>query len=312
MPDDWRTFNTRSLLGGSLLGQKKYAEAEPLLLSGYQGMKQREEKIPAVSMGRLREAGQRLVELYEVTGRPEQASEWKERLTIDQANVQAATRAAIVITRGELRAGHGRWEEAVADLANALEMNPKDHGVWFSLAPLLVQSGDLAGYRKHCRAMLARFRETKDPWIADRTCKACLLVPLAGEDIATAAYLADVAVTLGKDFQDITWFQFSKSLAEYRQGHFASAAEWANKVLTKSQAVEMCRVVAYMVLAMSQWCLNRVDEALAALAKGDEIAETKLPKLESGGAYFFREWVIAHILLREAKALTGGSSKNRP
>src|SRR5262249_2408509 len=38
-PDEWRTFETRSLLGASLLGQKKYAEAEPLLLQGYEGMK---------------------------------------------------------------------------------------------------------------------------------------------------------------------------------------------------------------------------------------------------------------------------------
>ncbi len=27
------------MLGGALLGQKKYAEAEPLLLKGYEGMK---------------------------------------------------------------------------------------------------------------------------------------------------------------------------------------------------------------------------------------------------------------------------------
>src|SRR5262249_27677068 len=31
-PEAWTTFNTQSLLGGALLGQKKYAEAEPLLL----------------------------------------------------------------------------------------------------------------------------------------------------------------------------------------------------------------------------------------------------------------------------------------
>jgi hypothetical protein len=30
---DWRTFNARSLLGGSLLNQKKYAEAERLLIA---------------------------------------------------------------------------------------------------------------------------------------------------------------------------------------------------------------------------------------------------------------------------------------
>src|SRR5438046_9890167 len=39
-PDDWQTFNAKSILGGSLLGQKKYAEAQPLLISGYEGMKQ--------------------------------------------------------------------------------------------------------------------------------------------------------------------------------------------------------------------------------------------------------------------------------
>jgi eukaryotic-like serine/threonine-protein kinase len=36
MPDDWSTFNTMSMLGGALLGQKKYAAAEPLLLKGYE------------------------------------------------------------------------------------------------------------------------------------------------------------------------------------------------------------------------------------------------------------------------------------
>ena len=31
-PRTWRTFNGQSMLGGMLLGQEKYAEAEPLLL----------------------------------------------------------------------------------------------------------------------------------------------------------------------------------------------------------------------------------------------------------------------------------------
>ena len=37
-PDDWQRFRAESLLGASLAGEKKYAEAEPLLLEGYQGM----------------------------------------------------------------------------------------------------------------------------------------------------------------------------------------------------------------------------------------------------------------------------------
>ena len=44
--DVWSTFNSRSMLGGALLGQTKYAEAGPLLLKGYEGMKQRQRSIP--------------------------------------------------------------------------------------------------------------------------------------------------------------------------------------------------------------------------------------------------------------------------
>ena len=45
-PDDWPRFNAMSLLGGALLGQGRYAEAEPLIVAGYEGMKAREAKIP--------------------------------------------------------------------------------------------------------------------------------------------------------------------------------------------------------------------------------------------------------------------------
>ena len=47
-PNTWTPFDTKSLPGrGVLLGQKKYADAELLLLSGYEGMKQRKDTIPA-------------------------------------------------------------------------------------------------------------------------------------------------------------------------------------------------------------------------------------------------------------------------
>jgi tetratricopeptide (TPR) repeat protein len=76
-PDAWNTFNTQSILGGALLGQKKYAEAEPLLVEGYEGMKQRQAQIPlTIRSTCLAEAAERLVQLYEATGRDEQAAAW--------------------------------------------------------------------------------------------------------------------------------------------------------------------------------------------------------------------------------------------
>ena len=80
-PDAWTTFNTGSLLGGSLLGQEKYAEAELRLLSGYEGMKLREKTIPIVDNVRLTEALERLVNLYDDSGRKEKADEWRKKLT---------------------------------------------------------------------------------------------------------------------------------------------------------------------------------------------------------------------------------------
>jgi hypothetical protein len=78
--DAWTTFNTKSLLGGSLLGQKNYADAEPLLLAGYEGMKEREAKIPPKGTIFLTEALERIVQLYDAWGKPDQAAEWREKL----------------------------------------------------------------------------------------------------------------------------------------------------------------------------------------------------------------------------------------
>lgn len=76
-PDAWNTFNTQSLLGGSLLGQGRYAEAEPLLMAGYEGMKQRETTIPAPGKARLTDALDRLIEFYSVTDKPDEVQKWQ-------------------------------------------------------------------------------------------------------------------------------------------------------------------------------------------------------------------------------------------
>jgi tetratricopeptide (TPR) repeat protein len=88
-PDAWTTFNTRSQLGGSLLGQGDYAEAEPLILTGYEGMKAREATIPAAGKPRLDEAAEQVVRMYEAWGKPEKAAAWRARLGLLPADVFA-------------------------------------------------------------------------------------------------------------------------------------------------------------------------------------------------------------------------------
>ena len=79
-PDDWSRYNDMSMLGAALLGQGRHAEAEPLVVSGYEGMKARETRITLTERYRLREAAERIARLYEAWDRPDQAAAWKATL----------------------------------------------------------------------------------------------------------------------------------------------------------------------------------------------------------------------------------------
>jgi tetratricopeptide (TPR) repeat protein len=79
-PDTWQRYNCQSLLGASLAGQKKYAEAESPLLSGYDGMMQRRATIPVPDHVDLAEAGERIVKMNQDWGKLDKAAEWQQKL----------------------------------------------------------------------------------------------------------------------------------------------------------------------------------------------------------------------------------------
>ena len=79
-PDDWRRFHTMSQLGSSLVALGRNAQAEPLLIAGYEGMKRRETEIPAYRKKDLAAAATRIVAFYEAWGKPEKADAWRQKL----------------------------------------------------------------------------------------------------------------------------------------------------------------------------------------------------------------------------------------
>jgi non-specific serine/threonine protein kinase/serine/threonine-protein kinase len=80
-PDEWTTSYTDMVLGAALFGQRRYAEAEPHLLRGYEGLKQREAKMPLEQAPLfLREARARLVQLYDSWEKPREAERWRQEL----------------------------------------------------------------------------------------------------------------------------------------------------------------------------------------------------------------------------------------
>jgi serine/threonine protein kinase len=81
-PDSVAYAEDLAALGANLLQQKKYADAEPLLLRGYEGMKTREREIPLQSRACLTEAVEGLVQLYDAWGRTDEAGKWRKELEV--------------------------------------------------------------------------------------------------------------------------------------------------------------------------------------------------------------------------------------
>lgn len=76
-PDAWTTYYTQFMVGCALLGQKKYAETEPLLLKGYEGLKRCEKAILPLGKTHIPQALNWLIELYTATNKPDEAKKWR-------------------------------------------------------------------------------------------------------------------------------------------------------------------------------------------------------------------------------------------
>ena len=219
----------------------------------------------------------------------------------------------------EARLGH--WQSAATNLMQVIAVNPTNHWNWFLLAPILIQSGDLSGYRKDCQAMLSRFGETQDSKIADRTAKVCLLLPSAvsPQELTTVGKLAERAVALGTNSPWMYWFQLTEGLAEYRQGQFGSSVETIQRIQKDFGAGaanydggrNCCEASSYMILAMALQKLEKTQEARTALSLGLTIVHAKLPALNAkdlGSSW--NDVVITYFLMHEANEIIGGQPAN--
>lgn len=79
-PESWQRYRSMSLLGASLSLQGIYAEAETLVIGGFQGLLKRETAMPFENRSDLEQARNRIVQLYESWGNPQKAAEWREKL----------------------------------------------------------------------------------------------------------------------------------------------------------------------------------------------------------------------------------------
>jgi eukaryotic-like serine/threonine-protein kinase len=205
---------------------------------------------------------------------------------------------------GDLQARHGRFAEAAAEYAKAIELSADADDAWYCRAISLFASGQLEAYRDVCHQSLQRFANTTDFATADRIAKDYLLLPGSGPDLQTAARMIETAVSANSNHQYSAWFQFGQGLAEYRQGRYVRAADWMQQVLERAGPLPERDAAAWLVLAMAQHQLKQADHARASLIKGREIINATMPTLDGRNlGENWDDWVIDHALLRETKAL---------
>ena len=241
--------------------------------------------------------------------------------TDSQSALKRLRQSQRLLAEADYSASQADWDQAAAKFIQATQLDPANHMAWFLLGPVLARKGDLAGYQAECREMFERFGEAESPMLAERTAKVCLILPSAvpSEQLAKVGRLAQRGVDEAAASQWGHWFQVTKGLAEYRQGHYTNAIECvqqAQKRIPEARDSErwVCEIHSYLVQAMAQAQLHRTAEARTALAHALEIGQThQMPDFNSSElGTFWHDIVIAHLLTREAQGLLDNSGPSKP
>jgi serine/threonine-protein kinase len=187
----------------------------------------------------------------------------------------------------------GRLNEARIAWKSVLEADPLEHDAWYGYAELCLFLGDEDEYHRARRALLEHFGTDTDPYIAERTSRACLLMPATGNELRQAVAVAERALARnsGDEFAH-PYFVFARGLAAHRQGQF-------------DQAISAMRGDAASVLGPSP----KLVLAMALHRKG----QTQAARKELASAVLSHDWTanqvrdqhgcIAHSLRREAEVI---------
>jgi eukaryotic-like serine/threonine-protein kinase len=211
----------------------------------------------------------------------------------------------------------GRWNRAAeylsflvqVDQFETSEISTLDHT---KCAVALIKCGDDRAYKDFCRMTIKQFSGTKDPLVAERTFKNCLLLPADADLLTALAPLAEMAAksmreneAVGSVSWMLPWRCLSLALIEYRRGDYRGAVDWSNRCLAYSSDNPSRGAAVHALLALSYHQLGRVGDARSELAQSHELVDRKLKRdMDFGGGAkgTWFDWYLGEILEREAGA----------
>jgi serine/threonine-protein kinase len=187
----------------------------------------------------------------------------------------------------------GRLNEAQVAWKSVLKSDPPEHGAWHGYAELCLFLGEKDEYRRARRDLLERFGATTDPYVAERGGRACLLMPATGDELQRFVAFAQRAVARNSDEQAARpWFEFTRGLAEYRQGQFERAIS-----AMRGDAGAVLRPAPALVIAMALHQKGQADEARQTLASAVLSWDWSATRVRDTSG------CILHVLRREAERM---------
>jgi tetratricopeptide (TPR) repeat protein len=226
-----------------------------------------------------------------------------EREAADLAK-QPANRGEVLLIWNGLALWHlqaGDWAAAAADLEQMIADPASSFELRCRTAPLRAYVGDKAAHRRCCKQLLDSFKKNMTPRNAERTAKACLLLPGCHEK--EAARLAVYAVRQGSQLSPREYFLLALALADYRTGKPAQAEKLLVPIANDSHMVMWnLTIPARFLLAMAQHKQGKAAEAQKTLAAAVRYLEKHLPA-SPDLAGEWHDWFFCQVLRREAESV---------
>jgi WD40 repeat protein/serine/threonine protein kinase/tetratricopeptide (TPR) repeat protein len=198
--------------------------------------------------------------------------------------------------RARYHAKRSQWEQAAADFARAVALKPP-HYHWIEHACALLLTGHGDTYRQFCATAGEQADKSVEPFTAYILARTCALSPDSGVEPERIVTWARQAVTADRRRAE---YLHALSAALYRAGQFTQVID------TLEDAGDRMAISDQLILAMTHFRLGHADEAHKQLDNAISDLEAMRPKsAENPVELPSADWMEAHIMCREARALIG-------
>ena len=227
--------------------------------------------------------------------------------------------AAVFRTLGEWNALQKKWPQAAKRFNLLLRVSILEGWDYTALdysrcAAVFGQEGDPERYENFRRTIIAQFRTTSDPLVAERTMKNSLLKPPTPELLADLMPLYELSlksldpetVPPSPDDWMMPWRCVSVGLMEYRLGRYPEAIAKFERCLAYGTSNPARTATAQTLIAMAQHQSGQSKMAWLKLAEAREAIQKKFSgnlEMGNGGEGYWFDWLLARVLSYEAEQL---------